>query len=332
MAQLKQDQFEEHLANVCKKLTKEMQTNPKAFKTSGDLEKRARELFSKIVVQHGLKIDIAPPAQDFPDIIIGKYGVEVKFTLNNTWRSVANSISEGSKNAHVEQIYILFGKMGGTPEVRWAKYDDCVNHLRTSHVPRFEVEMLGRGSLFSKLQITYKDFAALDINEKMKYARRYARSRLRPDENFWWIESRTEPITEYHTELRLFPTLSAIEKNRLMLECVLLFPSIVHPISARKEHAYSVHLLKYHNVFCPSVSTLIESEKLDESIAASEVLAKLKNSKIKIIELCNTLPSNYFHQYWKQSLPTEDRFPKWLELASNHFSKFNLDRKISDVI
>jgi hypothetical protein len=72
---------------------------------------------------------------------MGDFGVEVKFTLNDTWRSVANSVLETQRIESVKHIYIVFGKMGGIPEVRWADYEQSVIHVRTSHVPRFEVEL-----------------------------------------------------------------------------------------------------------------------------------------------------------------------------------------------
>jgi hypothetical protein len=62
---------------------------------------------------------------------MNEYGVEVRFTLNDTWRSVANSILETQRLEAVRQIYIVFGKMGGTPEVRWGYYDQSVIHVRT---------------------------------------------------------------------------------------------------------------------------------------------------------------------------------------------------------
>ena len=37
----------------------------------------------------------------------------------------------------------IFGKMGGTPDIKWARYEECVMHVRTSHVPRFELEITG---------------------------------------------------------------------------------------------------------------------------------------------------------------------------------------------
>jgi hypothetical protein len=49
-----------------------------------------------------IQIDPDPPAQGFPDIAAGKYGIEVKFTTNDTWLSIANSVQETNRVQTVE--------------------------------------------------------------------------------------------------------------------------------------------------------------------------------------------------------------------------------------
>jgi len=85
-----------------------------------------------------IEIDFNPHPQAFPDIAVGNFGVEVKFTLNDTWRSVANSVLETNRIDTVEKVYLIFGKMGGIPEVKWDDYEKSVVHVRTSHVPRLK--------------------------------------------------------------------------------------------------------------------------------------------------------------------------------------------------
>ena len=97
-----------------------------------------------------IPVDFSPHPYGFPDIVLGQFGVEVKFTTNDTWRSVANSVFESFRSKEVKHIYVVFGKMGGAPEVRWGRYDECVMHVRTSHVPRFEVDLEAEESLFKK--------------------------------------------------------------------------------------------------------------------------------------------------------------------------------------
>jgi hypothetical protein len=105
-------------------------------------------------------VNFAPHPHVFPDIVLPPYGIEVKFTLKDTWRSVANSVFESTRAADVEHIYLLFGKMGGEPGIEWSRYGESVVHVRTSHVPRFEVEIRPGRSLFGTLGINYETFSA----------------------------------------------------------------------------------------------------------------------------------------------------------------------------
>lgn len=83
------------------------------FKTSAQFENRVREVLTSLKRKFEFQIDFNPHPQAFPDIAMGEYGVEVKFTLNDTWRSIANSVLETQRIDSVKHIYVVFGKMGG---------------------------------------------------------------------------------------------------------------------------------------------------------------------------------------------------------------------------
>lgn len=52
----------------------------------------------------------------FPDIVAERYfGVEVKSTKHNHWTSTGSSIVESTRSEWVDNIYMLFGKLGGNP-------------------------------------------------------------------------------------------------------------------------------------------------------------------------------------------------------------------------
>src|SRR6266545_1324718 len=154
-------EFEGLLATLCDTITSQCRTGTK-FENSRAFEGRVRTLLNDFVSKYGLAVDFDPHPYVFPDIVLGKFGVEVKFTINDTWRSVANSVFESTRDPKVEQIYVVFGKMGGDPAVAWGRYEDCVIHVRTSHVPRFEVELPPRRALlFKTFGISYAEFCSL---------------------------------------------------------------------------------------------------------------------------------------------------------------------------
>src|SRR5713101_709241 len=132
-----QEDFETLLAAVAHSLTKEVRDDP-ALRVPAEFEARARVLLRKLAARAGIEVDPESHPQIFPDIPVGEFGVEVKVNSKDSWRSVANSVFEGTRHLGVKYVYVLFGKMGGRPEVRWGRYEDSVMHVRTSHVPRFE--------------------------------------------------------------------------------------------------------------------------------------------------------------------------------------------------
>src|SRR5690606_30366820 len=51
--------------------------------------------------------------QKFPDIVANKYyGIEVKTTTKNHWKTTGNSVLESTRVDDVERIFMLFGKLG----------------------------------------------------------------------------------------------------------------------------------------------------------------------------------------------------------------------------
>ncbi len=244
-----QEEFENILDRVCAKLTSEARNN--IFNSSPQFENRVREVLRETLDDSSIEIDFKPHPQAFPDIAVDDFGIEVKLTLNNTWRSVANSVLETNRIESVKRIYLVFGKMGGIPEVRWGDYEQSVIHVRTSHVPRFEVELFASRSLFELMGISYDEFRTLSMEDKMRHIRSYARARLRKGERLWWLEDSPDAEHALPIQARLYTSLGKDEKLRLRAEAALLCPSIVKPSRSRNKYDDVVlYLLTYHGVIC----------------------------------------------------------------------------------
>jgi len=318
--------FEQLLDTCCLKLTKEARST--GFKTSSQFENRVREVLSILTKNNkSFCIDFSPHPQAFPDIAMGEYGVEVKFTLNDTWRSVANSVLETQRVESVKQIYIIFGKMGGIPEVRWGDYEQSVIHVRTSHVPRFEVELSTKEAapkkvLFEEMGIRYDDFRKLPMQEKMKYIRAYAR-KIHPDGRLWWIEDKE---TDEHTvplQARLYTNLPQEEKTRLRAEAALLCPQIVD--SGRSRNKYDdmvLYLLTYHGIICHQARDLFSAGSVanpkndDEGGIYIERALKLIEREMRDAAL--RMDAALFVEYWGENVAPERRIFRWLEKADEY--------------
>jgi hypothetical protein len=84
--------------------------------------------------------------------------------------------------------------------------------------------------------IRYDDFRVLPMEEKMRYIREYARSRLQKGERLWWLEDNANAEHTLPIQARLYTTLSTEEKTRLRAESALLCPSIVKPSNSRNKY------------------------------------------------------------------------------------------------
>ena len=150
MTNFTHESFKDLLNEVTLQLTEDLRAHnlyhdPKSF------EDHVRSTLHRATKQHKIGSALKHHPHAFPDITLNGYGVEVKFTKQDTWRAVGNSVFEGMRTQGVKKVYVIFGKAGGSPEVRWSPYEDCVTHVRVSHSPRFVIEMVdGRTPLFPK--------------------------------------------------------------------------------------------------------------------------------------------------------------------------------------
>lgn len=351
------------LKRICEQLTEEARTI--GFNKALVFEKRVREvtqiqanlLDSSIEIQNNelsqfasdfpleLTVDMNPPAQAFPDIVLDNVGIEVKYTEADTWRCIANSVLETNKVHSVKHICVVYCKMGGIPEVRYDDWEHAVMHVRTSHVPRFELEIGSDRSLFTIMGISYDEFSSLEMRDKMVYIRNYARSRLKEGEHLWWLDDPSEDSGISHAlplNARLYTNLDLEEKNRMRAEAVLLCPQVLS--SGRSRHKYDdlvMFMLTYHGVLCHQARDLfsagsaagvggngrIKETKIEDRIKDLDfdgiyILRSLLHLEENMLKAAAYLEDKLFFEYWGEKACTtinihkpEERIRYWLQQA-----------------
>lgn len=325
------EQFEALLTQACELLTHECRFE-QAFSESKQFENRVREVIRTLLDQFKIPVDFSPHPYGFPDIVLGTLGVEVKFTTNDTWRSVANSVFESFRNKDVKDIYVLFGKMGGTPSVRWGRYEECVMHVRTSHVPRFEVDLEAKESLFKKFGITYEQFSALSEEGRMEHVRKYARSRMKPGERLWWLDDKPDEGHSLPMQVQLFANLSKDEKLKMRAEASLLCPRIVGSGRDRTKYVDPImYLLTYHGILATRDAFSAGSAAGPER-GGIYVQRALQNIESQMVEAAHYLESALFVEYWEESVAPEKRIKRWLSMADTYAKLANPSWKPSDVL
>lgn len=312
---LNNSDFENFLNNLTDTLSKEAEIN--VFKTPSEFERRIRALITERGGWDGNTVDLTPHPHIFPDIPLGKVGIEVKFSEKDTWRSVANSVFESSRDKDVERIYVIFGKMGGKPEVRWARYDDCVMHVRTSHVPRFELEIGAKEPIFAKFGISYPEFQKLDLHQKMEHIRAYARSRLKKGERLWWLENSPDSNHSLPIQARLYTSLTTDEKRQLRAEAALLCPDIVR--GSRVSNKYDdvvLYALTYRGVLCHQARDLFSAGSVaGKARGGIYIQRSLIDIQDEMRKAALELEDALFEEYWGISCPPDNRLKEWLKRA-----------------
>ncbi|EIM7320718.1 restriction endonuclease [Escherichia coli] len=323
---IERHQFEVLLSKATEQLTQDLKKSTE-FHSSKYFEQQVRVVLHEILKDMGILVDMSPPAQEFPDIIIGNFGVEVKYSDKNTWRSIANSIFEGSRKQGVDHVYLLFGKVGGEPEVRWGRYEDSIMHVRTSHVPRFEVEIDAKEPLFKKLNISYNDFRVLSPEKKMPYIRDYAKRRLKSGERLWWIDDQPD-ARSLPLEVRLYTKLTQNEKRRYRAESAVLCPQILR--SSRVKGKYddiTMFLLTYYGILCNQARDLFTAGSV--AMRASDerggvyVLRALEDIENEMYEAFHSLEDALFVEYWGEKIPHEKRVEYWLNKADSYMKEWS---------
>lgn len=199
--------------------------------------------------------------QRFPDIVADEYyGVEVKSTKENHWTTTGSSIVETTRVENVEDIFMLFGKLGGEiPQFKCRPYQDVLYDIAVTHSPRYliNMELENKDTIFSKMGTTYDTFRKSpdSISLVRKYYQERAKLRNR-QEMPWWIT--TENVEKTHSfNIKLWNSLDLCEKRDLQTKCMILFPEALNPIRNRaKYNNTTLWLCSCNQVVNPNIRDL----------------------------------------------------------------------------
>ncbi len=264
--------------------------------------------------------------QRFPDIVASDfYGVEVKTTKSDSWRSTGNSVLETTRIENVEQIYLLFGKLVEPLDFRFRKYEECLVDVAVTHAPRYLIDMNinERETIFSKVDLTYDEIRSHDNPAKPLLT--HYREKLGDEASYWWLDigeetSDGEMVSPLKiTHWRHVPT---DLKYDLKTKAFTYFPEILDS-GTLKFTRLAVWLMKNHSIVNPSLR--------DVFTAGGTKYLKLNGRKVKvpkmietfslhvenIRKLINHLDPFELEKYWGLNVDDNNKFEVWLRLASD---------------
>lgn len=217
-------EFENILKNIRDSLMKKSPDDLKKIKDT-DFETDVLNELETEIKKLG-NSDIVPSyeknSHKFPDIGYGTFGIEVKTVKSDKWICAGNSIMEGTAREGVEEIYVFFLKKGDPPDIRYKKYEECISDIKTTHSPRYEVNMdiLQSETVFKKLGITYANFRK--SKEKIKELREYYREK---NQQIWWLDEETGESTT-PLEMKSFSKIPKSTRDEYLVEIFSLFPEV----------------------------------------------------------------------------------------------------------
>lgn len=254
---------------------------------------------------------------EFPDILVNDFfGVEVKMTTGDQWKSTGNSVLESSRTSFVEKIFIFFGKFGGKIDFKFRTYEECLYEIAVTHSPRYKIDMnLEEGnSIFKKMGIPYNE---LRMKENMiPEIKNYYRAQLKPGEEFWWMDAETSNSSPI---IRSFKSLSHKDQNQFRCEAFVLFPEIFSQ-SQNKFTRIAAYLLTSWNtvsaslrdIFTAGGTEIIQIDGFKRKVSRIEY--NLSHNAKVISSILKTMDKNILEFYWRMdSLDGRNVETEWLK-------------------
>lgn len=275
----------------------------------------------------------------FPDIIAERfYGVEVKSTKSDHWTSTGSSILESTRDVNVEDIYMLFGKLGGVrPEFKCRPYDEVLSEIAVTHSPRYLIDMnlSKENTIFSKMGVSYNDFRTSP--DCIAVARQYYKDKALRENKLempWWITS--ENVDKGRSfNIRMWNALDAEEKKNLKLLSMILFPEALDPKGGKdKYNQTTLWMCSYKQVIIPNVRDMYSSggriQKVNGKLLekpASKVFYQIVRHANEIKELLNN-PSeeliSLIRNYNPELLESENLYDSWIDICKGYAEAFDV--------
>jgi len=272
--------------------------------TKEQLYKNAKKSNSKIISLAGSKIElyikdimnelaIDTPFENsieliggnkFPDIVAKKYyGVEIKTTTQNHWRTSGNSVLETTRVESVERIFLLFAKLSNPIEFRVRPYEDVLSDIVVTHSPRYLIDMnLEYGkTIFDKIKILYDEFRKKE--NPIKLIVNYYNKKLKPGEELWWINSDESTTQTTNIVIKTWNNLPIPQAQELKICAMVFFPEIFGN-NRNKFARFTLWLITNKSVVCPNVRDLFTSGGKNDLVVDDKIFYNVPRIFLNLFE------------------------------------------------
>lgn len=262
--------------------------------------------------------------QRFPDIIANRYyGVEVKSTTENHWRTTGNSVLESTRVAGVERIHLMFGKLADPIEFRCRPYQECLSEVVVTHSPRYLIDMnLREGStIFDKIGMAYDELRQRE--SPLTCVVDYYKSRLKPGQELWWIE-KNDSSKSTSLIVRIWNTLSSDERRDIKIRSMALFPEVFSN-NSDKFNRLALWLVTDQSIVCPNIRDVFTARgRVDLTVnevnyySLPRIFNHLYENRMEIAKFINDTDSDELSAFWKLPVTETDKFALWHAQVTQH--------------
>lgn len=301
-----------------------------------DLEPYVKDVMSNLAIGTVFENSIELiGGQKFPDIVAKKYyGIEVKTTTQNHWKTTGNSVLESTRVDNVERIFLLFAKLASPIEFRCRAYEEVLSEVVVTHSPRYLIDMnLKKGqTIFDKIEMSY------DILRKKENPIRpivdYYKSKLKPGEELWWMDSEINSNAS-NIVIRIWNNLSRKEKKTLKIRAMVYFPEL---FSNRPDKfgRLAIWLVTREAVVCPNVRDSYSAGGKGHLLLNDKIYNDVPRMFLNLFENINDIfdailqtSALELSEYWERKTTDDNKIFDWIELVAENASKIHDARHIN---
>lgn len=263
--------------------------------------------------------------QKFPDIVAyvnanKAYGLEVKTTKFNKWKTTSSSVFEGTRVDDVQNIHLLFGKLYNPIEFKYRKYQECLYDVAITHSPRYLIDMnaMDYDSIFAKVGVEYDTLRKLD--NPFKPIKKFLRKSLKESEDLWWIDNNNENIIEL--SVKLWSNLTSDKKEELRILALSYFPILLSN-DQKKYSRLSTWLVSRFGIVNHALrDTFTAGGQIEiQKTKFPRIFKHVVNDLDNIVDNINKIQEDDMGYYWEIDTPIDNKTYTWKQQCLFHCKK-----------
>lgn len=340
------DEFNAILSSTIRELNTHAKKSPKKIGQlrGNKLEPYVGDVMAELAVGTPFEDSIEViGGQKFPDIVAKKfYGIEVKTTIQNHWKTTGNSVLESTRINDVERIYMLFGKLGNPIEFRCRAYEECLSEVVVTHSPRYLIDMnLEQGkTIFDKINTPYDTLR--QKKNPIKPITDYYKSKLKPGQDLWWIDQEDEKSS--NLVINIWNNLTISEKKDIKNRAMVYFPEVFSN-KGDKFARLAIWLITREAIVCPNIRDLFTAGGKDHYLINNKVYKNIPRIFIKLFEnidpilaILMSTHSIELTEYWNKKTTEKKKVKDWINLVGIHSKSvqgakhLNIKQMLSELI